>query len=96
MAVAIVWIESRFHRIGVRSISLYFVAFLTANRYPPSDQVRGHASPKNALAAIRASRIKSATHSRKWLQSEYRFDRIGVRSFFVFSHFRMATGIRFA
>jgi len=27
--------------------------FLTANRIPPSDQVRGHASPENALAAGR-------------------------------------------
>jgi len=40
--------ESRFNGIGLRPLSLCLIAFPTANRYPPSDQVRGHASPENA------------------------------------------------
>ena len=39
---------SRFNGIGLRSISLCSIAFSDANRYPPSDQVRGHASLENA------------------------------------------------
>src|SRR6516164_10589817 len=38
-----------------RSRSLVLTRFLHANRYPPPDQVRGHASLKNALAAASGS-----------------------------------------
>jgi len=31
---------------------LVLTRFLHANRYPPTDQVRGHASPENALARL--------------------------------------------
>src|ERR1700738_3238912 len=34
---------------------VYLTRFLHANRYPPPDQVRGHASLENAMETMRAS-----------------------------------------
>jgi hypothetical protein len=49
--------ESRSDRIGLRSFLFAWSHFRTANRYPPSDQVRGHASPENALMLSTATII---------------------------------------
>jgi hypothetical protein len=59
---------------GFALFSLCGRIFLTANRYPPPDQVRGHASPENALD----KEIFGASSARSNITSIKRIEQLDV------------------